>query len=273
MDPSLQLALVTPPTPPRRWMLFLHGILGSGTNLRALARRLVEARPSWGAALVDLRLHGASRDLPPPHTLAAAAADLATLTDAIPGPIAGITGHSFGGKVALQALAQRPQGVEVAWVLDAMPGPRPGGRGSETTLRTFEALERAGQRFDSRQQFVDRIVALGHDEGTARWLAMNLDRDGDSFVLALDLPALRAMLDDYFARDLWGVIEAPPPGLALNLVVGGKSRVFDAAELARATTAAQRSSGRVAVHTLPQAGHWVHIDEPDRLFALMSASM
>jgi pimeloyl-ACP methyl ester carboxylesterase len=40
---------------PTRAFLFLHGILGQGTNLRTLARRFVEARPMVQAVLVDLR--------------------------------------------------------------------------------------------------------------------------------------------------------------------------------------------------------------------------
>ena len=45
---------------PSRWMLVLHGILGSGGNFRTIARRLVAARPEYGFALVDLRHHGQS---------------------------------------------------------------------------------------------------------------------------------------------------------------------------------------------------------------------
>src|SRR5688500_12574158 len=57
----LNHSLVTAPdAKPSRWLLFLHGLLGSGANWRSFARRLVEAHPSWGAVTVDLRLHGAS---------------------------------------------------------------------------------------------------------------------------------------------------------------------------------------------------------------------
>src|SRR6201999_468457 len=56
---------------PSRWLLVLHGIFGSGRNWGSIARRLVEARPEWGAVLVDLRLHGQSREgFGAPHTMA-----------------------------------------------------------------------------------------------------------------------------------------------------------------------------------------------------------
>jgi pimeloyl-ACP methyl ester carboxylesterase len=34
---------------PERYMLFLHGILGTRANWRGIARRFVEVRPEWGA--------------------------------------------------------------------------------------------------------------------------------------------------------------------------------------------------------------------------------
>ena len=101
-------AFVTPPgETPERWILFLHGILGSGANWRTFAKNLVAEKPGWGAVLVDLRLHGESREgFPPPHTLGAAAADVIALEKGIPGPIGAIVAHSFGGKVALEHARQ-----------------------------------------------------------------------------------------------------------------------------------------------------------------------
>src|SRR5436305_214981 len=86
---TLAHALVTAPSvgagsAPARWMLFLHGILGSGANWRTFAKQIVAERPSWGAVLVDLRLHGESQQgFGPPHTIAAAARDVAELIAAL----------------------------------------------------------------------------------------------------------------------------------------------------------------------------------------------
>lgn len=266
--------LMTSAVPPQRWMLFLHGILGSGNNLRALARRWIDKCPGWGAVLVDLRLHGASKGMPPPHSIVSTAVDLMALEELVPGPIEGVTGHSFGGKVALEWIAQRRGRhlTALAWILDAMPGIRLGGRGSEGTLQIFDSLEQVGRIFSSRQQFVDRMVALGQNEGVALWLAMNLEYQGREMHLSLDLPSLRAMLNDYFTRDLWPIVEAPPAGLSLHLVIGGRSQVFDPAERLRAEQIAARSGGSMQVHVLPHAGHWVHVDDPNGLLDFMLAA-
>ena len=50
--------------------MFLHGILGRGSNWQTFAKRVCKARPEHGAVLPDLRMHGDSQALPPPHTLA-----------------------------------------------------------------------------------------------------------------------------------------------------------------------------------------------------------
>jgi esterase len=125
-------ALVAPEGPaPAGWLLFLHGILGSGANWRTVARRLVAARPDWGAVLVDLRMHGRSQGAPPPHTLDAVAADLERLAADLAGrgmTVGGVVGHSFGGKTALAFRARAPRGLVETWVLDATPPSRRGSR-------------------------------------------------------------------------------------------------------------------------------------------------
>ena len=52
------LAFSTLGTTPKRWMLFLHGILGSGINWKSFARSFVDRCPSWGAALIDPAVAG-----------------------------------------------------------------------------------------------------------------------------------------------------------------------------------------------------------------------
>ena len=71
------------PADATRLVLFTHGIYGSGTNWRAIARQVVARAPGWAAVLVDLRLHGRSTAGEPPHTVAACVDDLAALCAAL----------------------------------------------------------------------------------------------------------------------------------------------------------------------------------------------
>jgi pimeloyl-ACP methyl ester carboxylesterase len=248
---------------PERAFLFLHGILGSGGNLRSLARRLVDAAPLWEAVLIDLRGHGRSPVGAPPHTLEACADDVAALATQLELPIEGVLGHSFGGKVAMALAARTPSRLTYACIVDSMPGARPGGRGSESTLAVIDTLAALPRTFSSRDAFVDRLVARGQPRTTAMWLAMSLRKTESGLVLSYDLDAIRALLDDYFARDLWPVLEraaGTPP--RVQLVLGDRSPVF--AEEDRVRVAELARDGRIALEVLP-AGHWVHVDDPEGL--------
>lgn len=252
---------------PERALLFTHGILGSGANLRGLAQRLVEQEPDWAAVLVDLRGHGRSPELQPPHTVEACARDLCALEGALPWPVAGAIGHSFGGKVVLAYHGLRP-GLSRVALLDSAPFARPDRAGSEETLAVIALLERAPRSFRERAEFIAYIHDGGHSRAIADWLAMNLERTEAGFRLRTNLQQIRALLDDYFARDLWDVLERS--SARVDVVVGGRSRVWGPPELARARElAAQRPDG-LRVHELPAAGHWVHVDDPSGTLAALA---
>lgn len=260
--------VTTPQAPtPRHWIYLLHGILGQGGNLRSVARRWIEERPDTGAVLVDLRLHGRSQDQPPPDTLAACAEDVEALASALQRPLRSVLGHSFGGKVAMQ-LAARNESIQELWVLDSLPGTRPDGTRSEDTLGVLEVLDSLPPRFASREEFLEAVQAKGLSTSIAQWLAMNVKRDGEHFRLITDLGRVRSLLDDYFDQDLWSVLEAPRAAHT-HLVVGGRSDVLNADDRARAARAAEAAPGHVQVHTLAEAGHWLHAEAPDALHALL----
>ena len=266
----LQHALITAPfAAPTRWMFVLHGILGSGTNLRSLAKRLAAAFPEWGFILPDLRMHGLSQEAPPPHTLAAAADDLVRLEDYLDLPVAGVLGHSFGGKVALAYLDRHPDRLDQAWILDASPSARPRGERAGATAAIVAMLGAMPQPLASRESFLAIVAEHGHPRGIAEWLAMNLRRSDDGFRLRLDLDAIRALLDDYFAVDLWHVLQEGRRARELHMVLGEASDALDPADRARLAAL----GSKVATHILEGAGHWVHVDAPDALFALLAGAL
>lgn len=257
---------------PTRAMLFLHGILGRGNNWRSHARRFVDARPDWAAVLVDLRLHGDSLDVRPPHTLASCARDLRELPITL--PIRGAVGHSFGGKVAL-ALAADLEGereddaLDELWVIDSTPSARPDRRGSEDVLRVIAMLRELPRDHAERSDFVAAIRERGFSEMLARWLATSLVRrtDSEGWRYPVDLDAIDAMLDDYFARDLWDAV--PHAAHDTFFVIGGRSGVFDDADRERAQELAARHEA-VHLEVFEESGHWLHVEEPDRLSDLLA---
>ena len=270
---TLAHALVTAPgATPSRWVLFLHGIFGSGANWRTVARRFVTAEPAWGAALVELRMHGRSQGFAPPHSVAVAAADLHALAPQIPGEVRGVVGHSFGGKVALDYVASRNGDLDLAWIVDSTPSARQDARGSEGTVHVLEILESLPARFPTRAAFAAALTDAGVSAPTTDWLAMNVESVDDEFRFRLDLAAIRELMTDYFERDLWSVVEHPAGNVALHLVVGGRSTVFNTEDQRRAQTAALTHPGRVAYHFIADAGHWVHVDAPDALGQILTTA-
>jgi pimeloyl-ACP methyl ester carboxylesterase len=251
-------------------MLLLHGVFGMGTNFRSFAQRLAERVPAWGFVLVDLRGHGQSQGLPAPHDLDATADDLDRLVGALDVDVRGVAGHSFGGKVSLNWLGRRPGRVSHALVLDSMPGARPQDAEVDGATRVLLALEAMPASLPSREDFRARLLAQGFSGALVDWLAMNLRRHGERFALRLDLPAIRSMLLDYYARDLWPLLDDPALAEQILLVIGGASTVFPPEARARAERAAALNP-RLQIAVLEGAGHWVHVDAPEALLDAMAA--
>lgn len=236
---------------PSKWIGILHGILGTGGNWRSFAQKLVKQKPAWGAVLVDLRNHGGSREgFSPPHSIAACARDLAGIE------ANAVLGHSFGGKVALEFSKHRD--LERVFVVDSTPAPREELIGTDygayDVIRTLRTLPKT---LPKRNDYLDALTAAKIEINTARWLAMNVRRREDGlFDLPLDLDAIQQMLDDYFSVDLWDAAEKPN----VHFVAGSRGSMSDED---RARTRAE----------IVDAGHWVHVDAPDRLLEIVRSRL
>jgi pimeloyl-ACP methyl ester carboxylesterase len=256
---------------PERYMLFLHGILGTRANWRGIARRFVEVRPEWGAILVDLREHGDSLGFSAPHTLQAAAADVAELVESLSTPVGGALGHSFGGKVVLEWLRSRRGQDTEAWTIDSSPSPSAANRDTTATAEVIRTLDALPAEWDSRDAFVAAMVEAGQPPPIAQWLAMNLRRTDDGGrAFGPNLEVIRDLIEDYARSDAWDVLEALPAGCTLDVVVGGRSEVFSLSDRARVERIAEQNS-RISVHVIEHAGHWVHVDAADALVALLTS--
>ncbi|HEY8548854.1 MAG TPA: alpha/beta hydrolase [Vicinamibacterales bacterium] len=264
---------------PDQGLLMLHGIYGRGRNWSPIARRLVERRPDWGVWLADLREHGDSRGFAPPHTVAAAAADIERHARAAVGFAPGFTragdaalravlGHSFGGKVAL-ALAMPLAGMlDQIWIVDSTPDVRtPDG----AAWRMLKAVRRLPSRFASRAEAIAGLVGQGFSEGVASWMASNLTHTPNGYEWTLDFDVMEALLRDFFTTDLWAIVESPPGDLVLHFVKATQSDTLTEAACER-IEAAGRSSGRVRVHRV-EGGHWLNTDNPAAIIELLAAEL
>ncbi|RPH72052.1 MAG: alpha/beta fold hydrolase [Myxococcaceae bacterium] len=262
--------LTAGPNPPERWVLFLHGLLGRGGNWRSFGRRWVETHPTWGAVLVDLRLHGdSSTGFDPPHAVGAAAGDVLALLPALPGPVEALVGHSLGAKVVLALQRASGHRFPRAVVIDASPSPRPDDLGAEQSREILALLARLPRTYATRTEFVTAVEAAGQPRSIAQWLAMALQPQGGRFVLSLDLAGLESLYESVLAEDDWDVVTSVPPGHRLAFIVGGASSTVEPAARERIRTLAPA----VTLEEIPGAGHWVHVDAPDATFAAVERAL
>jgi pimeloyl-ACP methyl ester carboxylesterase len=247
---------------PTEAFVFLHGILGTGVNLRSLARRFVDIHGGAQALLVDLRGHGRSLGAGGADSIEQAAIDVEETARAAQVTLRGAVGHSFGGKVALALLGRAPT-LEHAMTLDSSPGPRLDHRGSESMMTILDLLEQLRGPWASRVEFIAEVERAGQPKLMAQWLGMNVVQRSDGWEFGPDLPRIRALLESYFRLDHWPIIEACAKGSGgqVHLVIASRSTIYDEAERERARRIAERSSGRVTVDEV-EAGHWLHVENP-----------
>jgi pimeloyl-ACP methyl ester carboxylesterase len=244
-------------------MLLTHGIYGAGSNWRAIARKVTQQRPDWTVVLVDLRNHGRSEGGDAPHTLRACAEDIRSLAEML-GSVHVLAGHSFGGKVMLQARSLVR--VTQTWMFDSSPSPRPE-QPRSSVIEVLELMEQLPKMWQTRDAFIAAVMAKGHAQGLAQWLAMNVVPEGEQYTLRLDLAAIRAMLQDYYAQDLWPLALDPAFG-DLELVIADRSDTLSAADRARLASAPPH----IHAHHV-DAGHWLHIDAPANVVELLVAKL
>ena len=168
--------------------LVLHGLSGSGTNWRTIARRL-DTRLE--CHLVDQRNHGRS-----PHARGMAYPDLtADVIAYLEGhriDRAGLIGHSMGGKTAMTLALTAPERVRWLIVADIAPGQSPSDHGP--MLDTLKALP--VDTLTSRTGADAALAAAVPDLGLRQFLLQNLITGGAGLRWRIDLDAIADALPD-----------------------------------------------------------------------------
>ncbi|RMZ52303.1 hypothetical protein APUTEX25_001919 [Auxenochlorella protothecoides] len=251
------------PTADTGTICVVHGLLGVGRNLATLTRTLLaraeqqSGRP-WQAVLLDQRCHGRSGHLglPPPHILAASAEDILRLFSSgleyADAPDV-LIGHSLGGKT---------------WVLDSWPFRARESFGElRDTERVLDAVAAIPQPLPSREALYQRLGEQGFSEGLQQWLGSNLRQRGKGqYVWQFDLEGARSMLEDYCTQDYTDLLTTPPPGTTIHM---------ESVETLRGLAAVPGMADRgvLEYHELPDAGHWVHVDNPQGLLDMIAPSL
>jgi pimeloyl-ACP methyl ester carboxylesterase len=238
-----------------RPVTLLHGFLGAGRNLTTLARRWSEADPTRRFLLPDLAGHGASPPLSAGADLRAMAADVleTARAEGVEGVLS-IVGHSLGGRVALAARLVAPAEVGSVTLLDI--GPTALEDAADEGSRSMRALLQLPEIVPDRDTARRGLLAQGLTTGIVEWLLMNLVARDDAYGWRIDRAALAAFRQRHLGADLWPAITHDG---TTRLVRGARSRYVSVDEVVRLEQAG------VLVESLPNAGHFVHVDAPGAL--------
>jgi esterase len=236
-------------------LAILHGLFGSGRNWASIAQRLAAHHR---VVALDLRNHGAS-----PW---AGGMDYAELAEDVLATMLvlghrcfALLGHSLGGKAAMMAALAHGDAVERLVVVDIAPVPyRPHhlalvramraldltaiGRRSEADARLAAAVPDAAER-----GFLLQNLILG--DGPTRW-RVNLDAIERQMPLVAGFPEVAA--------------GTAYPGPAL-FVAGGRSDYL----LPEHEPAIRRLFPAAQITRIPDAGHWLHAEQPQAFLDLV----
>ena len=240
-------------------LLLLHGLYGSSSNWRRIAKSLSDAHR---VISVDLRNHGAS---PWAATMSYAemAADVVALTTRLGFDAPAVLGHSMGGKVAMTMALGEPSSVGRLIVVDIAPVSY-GDRFSSYTqaMRGVDALQATG-RDEIRRALLHTIP----EERVVGFLMTNLVRHGEQYDWRINLAALATSMGEIgsFPKVLEGLHYDGP----VTVIRGERSDYIavDDQPLFR------RYFPEARFVTIADAGHWLHADQPDAFVAAVRTGL
>ncbi len=238
-------------------LVIIHGLFGMLDNLMTIGRKFAE---KYHVYLLDLRNHGRS-EWDEAHTYADMALDLHQFiqNQQINQPLF-VLGHSMGGKVAMQFAANYPTGLTKLIVVDIAP--RAYSVHHQSILDALNSIDL--QQISHRNEAEEVMVKAGLDIGTQQFLMKNLYRtEDDKFAWRMNL----AVLTEKIASVGEELHYRFPIELPTLFVRGGKSQYIQNED----DTAIKDIFPAVQIVTVAGAGHWVHAEKPEQMYAVVMA--
>jgi pimeloyl-ACP methyl ester carboxylesterase len=240
-------------------LLVLHGLFGSSSNWRAIARQLGATHT---VVSLDLRNHGAS-PWADSMDYAEMADDVLQVMDLLKLPQAAVLGHSMGGKTAMALALRHPHRVSRLVVADIAPV------SYADTLTPFAEAMRGAHvvAAASRAEVQGRLQASVPDPGVVPFLMQNLVMHNGHFDWRINLVGVSAALPQLcgFPGELLGAQFERPVS-----VIAGENSSY----VARRDGADFRPMfPHAEIEVIPGAGHWVHADRPDEFVASLRRAL
>ena len=234
------------------WVLIAHGLFGSARNWGVMAKRL---SGSFRVITPDMRNHGKSPAFPS-HGYPDMAEDLAELVEHVAGR-AHVIGHSMGGKAAMMLALSRPDLVDRLIVADIAPVAY-----DHTQLHNISAMRAVDLSAVTRRSDAEaQLAAQGLPVEVQKFLTQSLDIRAGAWMLNLD--ALADNMDNILN---FPKVDGQFDGSALFLSGANSDYVTRAHR-----PAIKALFPRAQFAKVPQAGHWLHADNPRAVEATFRA--
>lgn len=237
----------SPDNPP---IIILHGFFASSRNWRQVAQRLAGR---FHVYVPDMRNHGASGHHPlmdyPSMT-----ADLLRFIDERGLESVNLLGHSMGGKIAMWFALTAPDKVNKLIVADIAPVSYK--HSFDNTVLALKELPLA--EISNRKQAESLLAAHIPELSYRQFLLQNLILKDGKYCWRLDLDIFQRMAH-HIAAFPDAEHLAPFIGKAL-FIAGGDSGFVKPEDINSLFPGA-------ALHTIADAGHWLHVQQPDAFTA------
>lgn len=231
-------------------LIILHGLLGMSDNWIMPARELAK---SYKVILPDLRNHGNS-----PHTddfnLQVLTDDVVELIQTSGFENVLLLGHSLGGRIAMSVALQHPDLIEKLVVVDIAPRKY---SGNKSIANMMEVMSRVDFNTLLTLTAIEEFLARYIPDPRVRGHAMkNLKRRSDrGFEWKANLPVIIKDIETLMTP----VYEDLPYTKPVLFIKGGASDFITDADMKPIFLHFPKATLR----TIPNASHWVHVDEPE----------
>lgn len=251
---TVELAFEEFGDPDNRPLIILHGFFASSRNWRQIAQKL-SAR--FHVYVPDMRNHGAS----PHHPVMdypSMAEDLLRFIDQRGLETVGLLGHSMGGKVSMWFALAAPDRVEKLIVADIAPVSYK--HSFDNTVLALKALPLAeiSNRKQAEALLESRIPELSYRQ----FLLQNLLLKDGKYCWRVDLDIFHRMAPNIAA---FPNAEHLPAFTGKTLfIAGGDSDFVKPGDI-------NWLFPEAALTTIADAGHWLHVQQPDVFTALVES--
>jgi pimeloyl-ACP methyl ester carboxylesterase len=243
-------------------IVIVHGLYGSSDNWLTVGKKLGQ---KYHVYMVDQRNHGRSPNADT-HTYEDMASDLAAFFDQHQLGKAIVIGHSMGGKTAMHFAAEYPEKVEKLIVADIAP-------------RNYLELEENSQyhqhqyileslkeirlhQYETREEIAGFLKLKLDNEGLVMFLLKNVYRNKETkkFDCRINVDVLHAYLDEVIngVNYRWFEDRMPIFNYPVLFIKGEKSAYISEEDEKNI----RDIYPDVKFETIPNAGHWLHAEQP-----------